>query len=132
MTRAGLAALAATLALAGCVSGSGPSPSATRPAPANPRVGVVRVPQVMAAQGLEGVIGTSAAGLTARFGAPRLDAAEGDVRKLQFAGTACVLDIYLYPLSPGAEPTAAHVEARLRQGGAAVDAGACIREVERR
>lgn len=130
MTRAILIAIAASLALAGCVSGSGSTPA--RGAPANPRVSVVRVPQVMSPQGLEGVIGVPAASLTARFGAPRLDVAEGDARKLQFAGTACVLDIYLYPLSPGAEPTAAHVAARLRQGGAAVDAGACIREVERR
>ncbi|PKP90329.1 MAG: hypothetical protein CVT76_09985, partial [Alphaproteobacteria bacterium HGW-Alphaproteobacteria-15] len=67
-----------------------------------------------------------------RFGAPRIDLAEGDARKLQFAGPSCVLDIFLYPLSAGAEPTATHVDARLRQGGAAVDQGACIRELETR
>jgi hypothetical protein len=128
MRRAALALAAASLALAGCGGAARPAPAASPPA----RGGVVRVPQVMAPQGLEGVIGSPAAALTRRFGDPRLDVPEGDVRKLQFAGSACVLDIYLYPLSPGAEPTAAHVEARLRQGGAAVDAGACIREVERR
>jgi hypothetical protein len=88
------------------------------------------VPQVMSPAGLDGVIGTSASELTRRFGEPRLDMGEGDARKLQFAGSSCVLDIYLYPVTAGGAPTAAHVEARLRQGGAAVDQGTCIREVE--
>jgi len=124
----GVLLAAAALALAGCVGGGGGSAAA----PAPVRTGVVRVPQVMAPQGLEGVIGQDAGTLTRRFGAPRIDLAEGDARKLQFAGSSCVLDIYLYPMRPGTEPVAAHVEARLRQGGAEVDRGACIREVERR
>jgi hypothetical protein len=111
--------------LGGCAAGP------AKPA-APGRSSIVVVPQVMAARGLEGVIGSGAAALTRRFGVPRLDLAEGDARKLQFAGGACVLDIYLYPVAAAAEPTATHVEARLRQGGAATDAGACIREVERR
>lgn len=90
------------------------------------------VPEVMSSQGLGGIIGSPAGALTRRFGEPRIDLAEGDARKLQFSGASCVLDIFLYPLSAGAEPTATHVEARLRQGGAAADPGACIREVERR
>ncbi len=118
---------AAALALAGCAGGSKPAP-----APAPVRTGVVRVPQVMAPQGLEGVIGQDARTLAQRFGTPRLDVAEGDARKLQFSGQACVLDIYLYPLRPGIDPVAAHVEARLRQGGAEADRGACIREIEGR
>ncbi|MDT8280242.1 MAG: hypothetical protein RQ806_06820, partial [Erythrobacter sp.] len=104
-------------------------PAADRPAP---RSSIVAVPQVMAAQGLGGVIGSPAGALTRRFGNPRIDLAEGDARKLQFAGPSCVLDIFLYPLSAGAEPTATYVDARLRQGGAAVDQGACIRELETR
>jgi hypothetical protein len=96
------------------------------------RSSIVVVPQVMAPQGLEGVIGSPAAALTRRFGQPRLDVPEGDARKLQFAGAQCVLDIYLYPVAAAAEPTATHVAARLRQGGAAADAGDCIREVESR
>jgi hypothetical protein len=127
MNRTAFALAAVMLALAGCVGGNGPAP-----APAPVRSGVVRVPQVMAPQGLEGVIGSPAGALTRRFGNPRLDVAEGDARKLQFGGASCVLDIYLYPLRPGTEAVAAHVEARLRQGGAAVDRGACIREVESR
>ena len=120
---------AAPLALAGCASSGGSGPAA---APAPVRTGVVRVPMTMAPQGLEGVIGQDAGTLTRRFGAPRIDLAEGDARKLQFSGSSCVLDIYLYPMRPGVEAVAAHVEARLRQGGAAVDRGACIREVEQR
>ncbi|MDP5103935.1 MAG: hypothetical protein NWP98_08420 [Erythrobacter sp.] len=120
----------AALALSGCASSPKPAPTAAATVPT--RSGAVRVPQVMAAQGLEGVIGLTAPTLTRRFGEPRIDLAEGDARKLQFAGSSCVLDIYLYPQRFGADPTAAHVEARLRQGGVAVDQGACIREVELR
>lgn len=124
-----IAALAASLG--GCVSAPG-GPSRPVTAPAQPRSSIVVVPQVMAAKGLEGVIGMPAAALSRRFGAPRLEVAEGDARKLQFAGANCVLDIYLYPLAAAAEPTATHVAARLRQGGAAVEPGSCIREVEAR
>lgn len=119
----------AVLALSGCVTAP---KSASATVTASATSGVVRVPLVMAPQGLEGVIGSPASALTQRFGEPRIDLAEGDARKLQFAGSSCVLDIYLYPLRAGADPTAAHVEARLRLGGAVVDQGACIREVEAR
>lgn len=130
ITRSAIALAALALALAGCAGGAVPS----RPAPASQPRGssIVVVPEMMAPQGLEGVIGQDAGTLARRFGAPRLDVAEGDARKLQFSGRDCVLDIYLYPLRPGADPVASHVEARQRQGGAAVDRGACIREVERR
>jgi hypothetical protein len=125
ITRTLLGALLAA-ALAGCAGGS------SKPASAKPRSTIVRVPAVMAPQGLEGVIGQDAGTLTQRFGAPRIDLSEGDARKLQFAGKSCVLDIFLYPVTAGQAPTAAHVEARLRQGGAEADRGACIREVESR
>jgi hypothetical protein len=126
-------------ALAGCVAGQGPPPSPARPAlaavarsAATPRSRIVVVPEVMPAQGLAGVIGAPATALIRRFGAPRLDLAEGDARKLQFAGRGCVLDIFLYPLAIDAPLTATHVEARLRRGGATTDPGACIREIEKR
>ena len=138
-------ALAATLlaaALAGCAGGgSGRKPVADAPrptfrpgAPATPgsRSTIVVVPEVMGGAGLAGVIGSPAAALTRRFGEPRIDLAEGDARKLQFAGPTCILDIYLYPVAAAAEPTATHVEARLRRGGAPSDPGGCIREVEGR
>lgn len=119
------------LLLGGCVSGAVTAPA--RPAATSvPRSTIRAAPQVMAPAGLEGVIGAPAAALTGRFGAPRIDLAEGDARKLQFAGSTCVVDIYLYPLAASAEPTATHVEARLRQGGAPADPGACIREILRR
>lgn len=127
MKTGALAALTAAFVLAGCAGGAKPAP-----APAPVPTGVVRVPQVMAPQGLEGVIGSPAGVLTGRFGPPRIDLAEGDARKLQFGGATCVLDIYLYPLRPGADAVAAHVEARMRQGGDEVDRGTCIREVEAR
>jgi hypothetical protein len=129
-----VAVAALAVLLAGCAGGSGTPPprrsASTATAPV--RSNIVVVPEVMAPAGLEGVIGSPAAALTRRFGSPRIDLVEGDARKLQFAGSQCVLDIFLYPVAASAEPTATHVEARLRQGGAAADAGACIREVEKR
>lgn len=132
-----LALLAAVLG--GCAGGSGSRkpasgarPSLRPSAAATPRSTIVLVPEVMAGAGLSGVIGSPAAALTRRFGTPRIDLAEGDARKLQFGGQTCVLDIYLYPMAAAAEPTATHVEARTRKGGAAVDPAACIREVEQR
>ena len=123
--------------LTGCGGGGGQTPvrSASARAPAaaqHPRSSIVVVPEVMAPKGLGGVIGSPAAALTSRFGKPRIDLVEGDAEKLQFAGKTCVLDIYLYPVRAGAQPTATHVDARIRQGGAPTDPGACIREVEQR
>lgn len=138
MRRPALAAALLAACLAGCAGNGGGKPAqAPRPgfrpaAPATPRSSIVVVPEVMAPAGLSGVIGSPAAALTGRFGQPRIDLAEGDARKLQFAGATCVLDIYLYPLAAAVEPTATHVEARLRLGGAPADPGACIGEVEGR
>ncbi|MEA1618816.1 hypothetical protein SOQ14_07780 [Erythrobacter sp. T5W1-R] len=120
---------ALALLVASCVG----APAAKRPVVAGtPGSAIIRMPDVMQAAGLENVIGASANSLTRRFGEPRLDVAEGDVRKLQFAGRDCVMDIYLYPLQPGGEPVATHVEARQRQGGAAVDRRQCLGEITRR
>ena len=130
------AILIAALALTAC-AGSKPSVSssarqATTPGPAqtSPQTGF-RAPQVMQQRGLDGVIGAQAGALLRRFGTARIDLSEGDARKLQFSGNACILDIYLYPLRSGAEPVATHVEARLRQGGKETDRTSCIREVEK-
>ena len=101
-------------------------------APASPPPGAFRRAPVQSAQGLAGVIGAGAEALTRRFGKARIDLKEGDARKLQFLGAACVLDIYLYPESTGAQPVATHVEARRRSDGGDVDRADCIREVERR
>jgi tetrahydromethanopterin S-methyltransferase subunit D len=129
-TIAFIAVLAASLS--GCAAAPTKPARPGAPLAASARSSTAVAPQVMAAQGLSGVIGSGASALTQRFGQPRLDVAEGDVRKLQFAGATCVLDIYLYLVAAATEPTATHVESRLREGGAASDPGTCIREVERR
>lgn len=81
--------------------------------------------------GLESVIGKGATALANMFGPPRLEVKEGDVRKLQFSGQACVLDVYLYPLSQGAEPSATYVNARRASDGLEVDRAACVAALRR-
>ena len=81
--------------------------------------------------GVEGVIGATTAQLTREFGTPRLDVWEGDARKLQFSGTPCVLDVYLYPSAGGREPQATYVEARRPSDGKDVDRAACIAGLRR-
>jgi hypothetical protein len=122
---------------AGCASTPQPSPAPaprharthSRPpptVPSRPPPQPFRPPQVEQGAGLESVIQKDAAALTREFGPPRLDVHEGDMRKLQFAGTPCVLDVYLYPLHPGAEPVATYVDARRESDGRDVDRAACI------
>ena len=82
--------------------------------------------QVQALPGVAGVIGATSGQLVAEFGSPRLDVWEGDARKLQYSGAACVLDIYLYPPATGREPQAAYVDARRASDGQDVDRAACI------
>ncbi len=81
--------------------------------------------------GLDGVIGASATGLERQFGQADLNVREGDARKFQYRREACVLDIYLYPLRPGAEPTATYVDARRSSDGLDVDRAACVAAVRR-
>ncbi|MXO60440.1 hypothetical protein GRI89_12920 [Altererythrobacter salegens] len=88
-------------------------------------------PQVLRMAGLENVIEQDADRLTRLFGKPRLDVREGDMRKLQFAGDACVLDVFLYPLRPGAEPVATYVDARRASDGLDVDRAACARALQK-
>lgn len=117
------------------VSTPGPPtpPASTVPPPTNPTPPAVssnsgfRAPRVMSLPGVDGLIGADASRITRQFGTPELDVREGDARKLQFTGEACVLDIYLYPLAPGAEPTATYVDARRASDGLDVDRVSCIR-----
>lgn len=107
------------------------TPPPTQPSrPTSPDSGFL-APRVMNIPGLEAVIGQSASGLERQFGSPDLDVREGDVRKLQYRGTACVLDIYLYPLSRGAEPSATYVDARRASDGLDVDRAACVAALKR-
>lgn len=89
-------------------------------------------PVVQALPGVEGVIGASAATLIRQFGQPRLDVWEGDARKLQFSGTSCVLDIFLYPPAQGQEPRASFVDARRPTDGTDVERGTCIAALRQR
>jgi hypothetical protein len=99
--------------------------------PAAPPATQFRPPQVQQVAGLEGVMQQSTASLARLFGPPRLDVREGDARKLQFASSACVLDVFLYPLRTGAEPVATYVEARRASDGQEVDRAACIQTLRR-
>ena len=134
MIRIGVAMIA--LALAGCAATPPPAktppvsarPALTKPAPTRVRPSRKPPPSAIAqvVPGVEGVIGNDAAGLVRQFGKPRLDIIEGDARKLQFSGTACVLDAYLYPPAAGKEPLATYIDARRPSDGQDVDRAACI------
>lgn len=91
----------------------------------------ISAPHIQVIPGLEGVIGATPAELSRQFGTPRLDVYEGDARKLQFSGTACVLDVYLYPPAAGSEPTATYVDARRASDGEDVDRVACAAALKR-
>ena len=82
--------------------------------------------------GVQGVIGATANDLTRQFGPARLDVWEGDARKLQFVGPACLLDVYLYPADTGREPQASYVDARRPSDGQDVDRAACITALRQR
>jgi hypothetical protein len=71
------------------------------------------------------IIGANADALVREFGSPRLDIRDGDARKLQWSGTACILDAYLYPGDHGGPATATFIDAR-RGDGRDVDRAACI------
>lgn len=136
--------------LAACTTTGTPGASGSTASAPPPRTGTVRVPptrppapppvassafrapQVMNVPGLEGVIGSTVGELQRQFGTARLDVYEGDARKLQFVGEACVLDVYLYPLRPGAEPTATYVDARRSSDALDVDRVACVRALRGR
>ncbi len=146
-----MVAAAISAALSACVASDGGSgnsgvrgPSQTARAPAippqsvrpfrtNPRTPTTgfRPAPVMNVPGLDGVIGQNADALQRVFGPPRLNVVEGDVRKLQFSGEACVLDVYLYPPRPGGEPQATYIDARRASDGFDVDRAACANALKR-
>lgn len=81
--------------------------------------------------GLERVMGQNAAGLTQLFGAANADVREGTARKLQFQGSFCVLDTYLYPGKNGGEPTVTYLDAR-QPDGSPIDRASCVAALARR
>jgi hypothetical protein len=128
------AAASLALTMAACTSTGGGVASAPKPPKRTSGVPSVRQPtrtptrdaQVQMAPGLEGVIGANQGQLVRLFGPPRLDVWEGDARKMQFTGTACVLDVFLYPSTTSKEPHASYVDARRSSDGQDVDRGACV------
>lgn len=131
--RAALAAgLLALLAACGTTAGPGVTSTpraskATQVPPVRPASPTgARDPRFLSMPGLEGVIGVAQKDLVRQFGQPRLDVWEGDARKLQFSGRACLLDVYLYPTSSSREPVATYVDARRQSDGKDVDRAACV------
>ena len=104
-----LAALSSTLAAC-----AGPAIPGSPP----PRPGITPPPAAAVVRPVQqnSLIGNGVDAIGRLFGKPRLDLTEGAGRKLQFAGTACILDIYFYSPRAGAEPVATHVDARTPDG----------------
>jgi hypothetical protein len=90
-----------------------------------------KTPAPLSVRGLESVMGKDAATLKRMFGEPRLDVIEVNGRKLQFAGTACVLDTYLYASTIKGPELVTYIDAR-RSDGAEVDRAACVNALMRR
>jgi hypothetical protein len=99
------------LALAACAT--------TTPAP------VVAPPPAPPPPGLTRLIGLDAAGVAKLLGPASLDRSEGAARALQFVRPVCVLDVYLYPPTPGAPPRVRTAAAR-KPDGSRIDPGACL------
>lgn len=112
-------ALAAVAALGAC--------TATPP----PAVPTATGQPMTSTLGLERVMGRNAAQLTRLFGDPAQDFRENGARKLQFAGSNCILDTYLYPERRGREPIVAYVDAR-NAAGEDSDRAACVEALARR
>jgi hypothetical protein len=116
----------------GVASTPGKASSSRIPSVRQPARTAPRDPKFQSLPGLESVIGANQKQLVREFGEPRLDVWEGDARKLQFTGTACVLDIYLYPTSNSREPLATYVDARRSSDGRDVDRAACVAALRQR
>lgn len=106
-----LALAALSLTLAAC---AGPAIPGSPP----PRPGITPPPPAAVVRPVQqnSLIGNNVDAVGRMFGKPRLDINEGPARKLQFAGAACILDIYFYPARAGTEPVATHVDARTPDG----------------
>ena len=70
------------------------------------------------------LVGLTPQELVGRFGPPALQVREGTSLKLQFRGTRCVLDAYLYPSGGSGALKVTHVDTRLPTGGD-IDQAAC-------
>lgn len=100
-----LALVGLSLVLAGCTNAV-PRPKTPGPVTTNPAKPVQS----------NHLIGTNADAVGRMFGSPRLDIREGAGRKMQFSGSTCTIDLYLYAPRAGAEPVTTHVDARTPDG----------------
>ena len=111
----------AALLLAGCATAPTPPPTQV------PQ----RVPVTPSPQERGELIGLTASELVQRLGTPALQIREGRSLKLQFRGSRCILDAYLYPPRDASGPErVAHVDARLRSG-AETDPRICVAGMSR-
>lgn len=119
---------ALALMLAGCGEAqvARPATAAARPAPPVPIPGAASVASPLPGN----VRGQDARALIARFGQPQVDLVEGKGRKLQFLGSACVLDAYLYAQPGSREAVVTHIDAR-RRDGIPVDEAGCVAALTR-
>ena len=110
----------AALLLAGCAT----APEQPQPQP--------RPLLVTPAPPLRGeLIGLTASELVQRLGSPALQVREGQSLKLQFRGSRCILDTYLYPpLNSSGPERVAHVDARL-PSGTETDPRTCVATLSR-
>lgn len=99
------ALLGLSLALAGCANAV-PRPNMPGAATPTPARSIQN----------NNLIGSSAEAAGRMFGTPRLDIREGAGRKMQFSGSACTLDLYLYAPRTGAAAVTTHVDARTPDG----------------
>ncbi len=88
-------------------------------------------PSAKQATGLDRVMGKDARALVSLFGPAQQDVREENARKLQFAGSNCVLDAYLYPPSKGKEPVVTYLSARVPDGRDA-DKASCVSSLARK
>ena len=82
-------------------------------------------PAPLPPSGLARLIGIDAAAVTRLLGAASLDRSEGPAHQLQFVRPPCVLDVFLYPPTPGATPQVRTAAAR-KPDGSRIDPGACL------
>ena len=110
------------LLLAGCATAPTPPQQSQQP----------RLIPVTPSLPLRGeLIGMTASELVQRLGTPALQIREGRSLKLQFRGSRCILDAYLYPPANASGPErVAHVDARL-PSGMETDARICIAGMSR-
>lgn len=97
-----------TLGLAACAA---TPPPASAPPPPPP--------------GLARLMGVDAAAVLRLIGPASLDRSEGPARQLQFIRPPCVLDVFLYPPTPGATLLVKSAAAR-KPDGSKFDPGACL------